>query len=102
VTGRTAIRFVKPTAERWGKALRKALIWTYLLSIPLSVYWIQLSGMGVKADMHLSVGKVLAGVAMECLLWAPLTCVWLSPFLLPLAGFVAFVSAGVRRVPVSD
>jgi hypothetical protein len=102
VTGRTAIRFVKPDAGRWLKAFLKALIWTYLLMIPLTFFWIQQAGMGIKADMHLSAGKVLVGIAMHCLVWTPLMYVWCSPVLLPLAALVAFVGAGVRRVPVAD
>jgi hypothetical protein len=58
--------------------------------------------MGTNASVHLTVGKVLAGFAMLCLMWTPFMCLWCSPVLLPLGTLIAFVGAGLRRVPAAD
>jgi hypothetical protein len=102
VTGRTAIRFVKPSAAQWLKAFGITLACTYVLMIPVTWFWIQQAGMGTNASVHLTVGKVLAGFAMLCLMWTPFMCLWCSPVLLPLGTLIAFVGAGLRRVPAAD
>ena len=53
--------------------------------------------MGWKAGNHLSMESVLGGIVMLCVVWTPLTCVYLSWALLPLAGLAAYVIAGLRR-----
>ena len=96
MTGRIPIRFAKPTPWEWAKAFGVSLVAVYLLSIPLSWFFIQSSGMGYKGR-HLSAGDVLGAIVMLCLLWAPMTCVYLSWALVPLALLASFVGAGVRK-----
>ena len=100
MTSKTVTRIVKPSAGRWVRAFCIVLVSIYVLSIPLTWYSIQMSGMGVKPGTHLTIGKLLVGIAMLCLLWAPLCCGMLAPVLVPVAALAAFIGASIRRVPI--
>ena len=93
-------RFVKPTAWRFAKTLFITLGAIYVVSIPLTWYYFQASGMGGDPNAHLSAGGILIAIAMMSFLWAPFLCLWCSPVLIPLAAVIAFGVASIRRVSI--
>lgn len=97
---RTVTRFVKPTAWRFAKTLFVTLGAIYVVSIPLTWYYIQASGLGGDPNAHLSAGGLLIAIAMVSFLWAPLFCLWCSPALIPLAAVISFGVASIRRVSI--
>lgn len=94
------IRIMRPTLARCVTAFVIIAALMYSVSVPLTFYWIQDSGMGSKPLDQLSIGEIIMAVVMITLLWAPLTLMTMSWFLTPLAVVLAVVCASVRRVPV--